>query len=362
MRDALDTWGRLDAVVNNAAAGSGTVPDEDMVRLTLGVHFVGTVNLVRSALPVFREQRYGRIVNTGSGSVLGIPHTGIYAAGKGAVMAFTKVLANELRQEREQQPDLDITVNVIMPVAQTPIMPRVPDEEFQALLDTAFAPERTSPLVAVFAHESCPVSGELVQTGGGRVARFVLATTEGWQAPDDMPTPGGDPRALGRGDGQPGPAGAGRQHDGPLRSPRHAPVRRGRHRAVGPHRTGPRGRPGPPKGLDRLGRLRDVIASVYRDDPRLAPLIGPGGPFEVEEVVLDGVPLRVFVRAPRTILDTFDMGIAHADLVHLVHDDERITFADVRAPRSPSPSSCARPSGCNAATGSPSPCATSPSS
>jgi NAD(P)-dependent dehydrogenase (short-subunit alcohol dehydrogenase family) len=187
VRDALDTWGRLDAIVNNAAAGGGTVPDEDMVRLTLGVHFVGTVNLVRSALPVFREQRYGRIVNTGSGSVLGIPHTGIYAAGKGAVMAFSKVLANELRHE----PDVDITVNVIMPVAQTPIMPRVPDEEFQALLDHAFAPARTSPLVAVFAHESCPVSGELVQTGGGRVARFVLATTEGWQAPDDSPSPEG---------------------------------------------------------------------------------------------------------------------------------------------------------------------------
>jgi acyl-CoA synthetase (AMP-forming)/AMP-acid ligase II len=74
-----------------------------------------------------------------------------------------------------------------------------------------------------------------------------------------------------------------------------------------------------------------VIAPVYRDDPRLEPLIGPGGQFEVEEVVLDGVPLRVFVRAPRTILDTFTMGAAHGDLVHLVHDDERLTFADVHA-------------------------------
>jgi acyl-CoA synthetase (AMP-forming)/AMP-acid ligase II len=73
-----------------------------------------------------------------------------------------------------------------------------------------------------------------------------------------------------------------------------------------------------------------VLAPVYADDPRLEPLIGPGGPFEVEEVVLDGVPRRVFVRAPRTILDTFAMGAAHADLVHLVHDDERLTFADVR--------------------------------
>ena len=74
-----------------------------------------------------------------------------------------------------------------------------------------------------------------------------------------------------------------------------------------------------------------MIAPVYRDDPRLAPLIGPGGPFEVEEIVLDGVPLRVFVRAPRTIIDTFDMGMQHADLDHLVHEDERLTFADVRA-------------------------------
>src|SRR5262245_53720300 len=74
-----------------------------------------------------------------------------------------------------------------------------------------------------------------------------------------------------------------------------------------------------------------MIAAVYADDPRLEPLIGPGGTFEVEETVLDGVPLRVYVRAPRTILDTFAMGAAHADLVHLVHDDERLTYADVRA-------------------------------
>jgi NAD(P)-dependent dehydrogenase (short-subunit alcohol dehydrogenase family) len=187
--DALGAWGRLDVIINNAAAGGGTLPDEATVSLTLGVHLVGTVNMVRSAMPVFRRQNYGRIVNTGSGSVLGIPGTGIYAAGKGGVLAFSKVLANELKQVSSQDPELDIMVNVFMPVAQTPIMPRVPDEQFQALLDTAFDPARTSPLVAVLAHESCPASGEAIQTGGGRVARFVLATTEGWQAPDDVPTP-----------------------------------------------------------------------------------------------------------------------------------------------------------------------------
>src|SRR6478609_8216078 len=74
-----------------------------------------------------------------------------------------------------------------------------------------------------------------------------------------------------------------------------------------------------------------MIAAVYRDDPRLEPLIGSGGLFEIEETEREGVPLRVFVRAPRTIVDTFEMGAAHSDLVHLVHDDERLTFADVRA-------------------------------
>jgi len=184
--DALDTWGRLDVIVNNAAAGQvGALVDEADARFTIDVHYFGTQNLVRSAMPVFREQRYGRIVNTGSGSVLGIPHTGTYAAGKGAVLALSRVLANDLREEAA----LDVKVNVLMPAAQTPNFPRVPDERIQAILQHAFSPAQCSPLVAVLAHESCPVSGEALQIGGGRVARFVLATTEGWQGPDGGLTP-----------------------------------------------------------------------------------------------------------------------------------------------------------------------------
>jgi long-chain acyl-CoA synthetase len=72
------------------------------------------------------------------------------------------------------------------------------------------------------------------------------------------------------------------------------------------------------------------VAPVYRDDPRLRGLIGPGAPFEVENVILDGVPLRDFVRAPRTIVDVFRMGAAHEALDHVVYESERLTFADVR--------------------------------
>jgi acyl-CoA synthetase (AMP-forming)/AMP-acid ligase II len=72
------------------------------------------------------------------------------------------------------------------------------------------------------------------------------------------------------------------------------------------------------------------VAAVYRDDPRLAPLIGPGAPFEVEPAVVDGIEMRDFVRAPRTIVDVFAMGDGHGDLVHVVYESERWTHAEVR--------------------------------
>lgn len=189
VRAALDAWGRLDAVINNAAWGGGTLPDPEMVQGTIAVHLIGTINLIRSSMPTFRRQKYGRIVNTGSGSILGIPMTGVYAAGKGGVLAHTRVLANELAAERAANPELDIRVNLVMPAAQTPNMPRVPDERFQSMMDAAFAPEKVSPLVALLAHQACPVNGEAIQSGAGRQSRFILATTAGWQAPGDNPTP-----------------------------------------------------------------------------------------------------------------------------------------------------------------------------
>ena len=73
------------------------------------------------------------------------------------------------------------------------------------------------------------------------------------------------------------------------------------------------------------------LAPGYADDPRLESLIGPGGPFEVAPVVIDGIELRDFVRTPDTIVDLFRMGVAHEDLVHTVFGEERMTFREMRA-------------------------------
>src|SRR5262245_45539482 len=82
--------------------------------------------------------------------------------------------------------------------------------------------------------------------------------------------------------------------------------------------------------MDHSATASVGVASVYRDDPRLDALIGPGGLFEVEAVTVDGVALRDFVRAPRTIVDVFAMGEGHGELVHVVYDDERWTHAELR--------------------------------
>ena len=183
---ALDQWGALDVLVNNAGIGAGSLNDPEVTERVLGVHLTGTINLLRVALPLMKERGYGRIVNTSSGSVFGIPGTGDYAAGKGGVLAYTRVLANELKKTSA---GLDIKINAIMPVAQTPIMPVVPDKEFAAMMDTVFAPEKVSPLVALLGHEKCPCSGEVIVVGGGRAARVLMLTTAGYV--DENPTPEG---------------------------------------------------------------------------------------------------------------------------------------------------------------------------
>jgi len=187
VQDALDAWGRLDAVINNAASYGGALPDPETTDRILGVHLVGVINLVRSAMPVFKQQRYGRILNVGSGSMFGLPGVGIYAAGKGGVFGFTRSLAKDL----ERDLDADIKANLILPAAFQPGFFRVTDNALQDAIEKAFTPANISPVVALLVHEACPAQGEAIHVGGGRHARILLATTEGWQAPDDAPTPEG---------------------------------------------------------------------------------------------------------------------------------------------------------------------------
>ena len=55
------------------------------------------------------------------------------------------------------------------------------------------------------------------------------------------------------------------------------------------------------------------------------------GPFATNEIVVRGVPMRVFVAAPPTLRMLWQLTAAHADKTYIVYEDERLTYAEVHA-------------------------------
>ncbi|MCW4354532.1 SDR family oxidoreductase [Hoyosella sp. YIM 151337] len=97
---ALDRFGRIDVLVNNAGyslLGSVEELSDEAVRRNFDVNVMGVLAVQRAVLPVMREQRKGHVINLASisASVTG-PATGIYSATKAAVLMLTEALAAEL--------------------------------------------------------------------------------------------------------------------------------------------------------------------------------------------------------------------------------------------------------------------------
>jgi NAD(P)-dependent dehydrogenase (short-subunit alcohol dehydrogenase family) len=124
---ALERWGRLDVLVNNAATilykGILDTREEEWDRL-LAVNVRSVFLHCRAAIPVFRRAGGGAIVNTASISgVVGLAGQGAYAASKGAVVMLTRQLAVEFAPDR-------IRVNAVAPGAiDTPFLRRFVDAQ-----------------------------------------------------------------------------------------------------------------------------------------------------------------------------------------------------------------------------------------
>ena len=195
---ALDAWGRLDIVVNNAGiTGGGNFAEPESYQLVYATHLIGTVNVLRAAWPHFLERDYGHVVNTTSGSVFGAAGSGDYASAKGGVFAFSRNLA----QDHEHT---NIKVNAIMPMAYTRMTAAIPHPPTVEWLEKWFAPEKVAPFVAYLCHESVPCTGETFTVGGGRAAHVVFAHTHGLLRHRREPRV--VPRPLRRGDGRRRPA------------------------------------------------------------------------------------------------------------------------------------------------------------
>jgi NAD(P)-dependent dehydrogenase (short-subunit alcohol dehydrogenase family) len=171
---ALERFGRLDILINNAGVADQvtvTALDADSVTRNLAVNLRGSIELARLAWSPMTAQNYGRIVNTGSPTVLGSPVGIAYQASKAGLFGLTRSLALAGCER-------DIRVNQILPTAYTPMVVGNSDAATQELFQRRFRTDQVSPVVAVLAHESCPVSGRSYLVGGGRLAEVVLAVDE----------------------------------------------------------------------------------------------------------------------------------------------------------------------------------------
>lgn len=186
--DAIDAWGQIDIVVNNA----GVTPNGETIDQAsreewdrvVDVHLHGSVNVLRAAWPHMSAAGYGRIVNVSSSSALGMPFVLTYGTAKAALVGLTRILAVE------GEPS-GIRVNAVMPTAAT----RMTDSDFAPVYESMyqlragefverFPPEAVAPGVALLCHESVPCSGETFSIGGGRMARVFTGVTQGAHADD----------------------------------------------------------------------------------------------------------------------------------------------------------------------------------
>jgi len=106
---------RLDILVNNAGVYGpmGRIEDIDWAHWVeaIEINLLGLVSVTRAAMPKFRAQRYGKIINvSGGGATNPLPNISAYAAAKAGVVRFTESLALECKDD-------NIDVNSIAPGA-----------------------------------------------------------------------------------------------------------------------------------------------------------------------------------------------------------------------------------------------------
>ncbi len=179
---ALDSFGRVDVVVNNAGIlrdkSFHKMTDEDW-DLVYNVHLKGAYKVSRAAFPHMREQGYGRFVMTTSAAgIYGNFGQANYSACKLALHGLSQTIAIEGRNKGVQS-------NTIAPIAASRLMGTVMDEEAMKLLQ----PEVVSPLVAWLCHEDCTSTGDLFEVGAGWISRVRWERSQGAYFPPSGFTP-----------------------------------------------------------------------------------------------------------------------------------------------------------------------------
>ena len=183
---ALSAFGRIDGLVNNAGAPEAKSLHKQTLaelRAVFDINYFGTVS---ATLPIYRRMRdqgVGRIVITTSAAGLhGVHGMAAYSSSKAALIGLMRVIALEGASK-------GVHANAVAPYALTGMTEAYVTDE----VGSAMPPEYVAPVVSWLMSEACPLNGETLVAGAGKVRRAVRIEGPGVQfqppgevSPDDL--------------------------------------------------------------------------------------------------------------------------------------------------------------------------------
>lgn len=186
---AVDAFGRIDAVVNNA----GNLRDvlfhkmtEDDFDAVIGVHLKGTFNVSRAAAPFFKDQASGAYIHmTSTSGLVGNFGQANYSAAKLGITALSKSIALDMQR-------FNVRSNAVAPFAWTRMVSSIPNEtpEQQKRVEglKKLVPEKIAPFVVALASDAgAAVTGQIFGVRNNEIYLFsqprpirTAHTAEGW--------------------------------------------------------------------------------------------------------------------------------------------------------------------------------------
>jgi NAD(P)-dependent dehydrogenase (short-subunit alcohol dehydrogenase family) len=174
VKTALDAFGRVDVVVNNA----GILRDRMIFNMTeeewdavINTHLKGTFAVTRAAAPLMREQRWGRVINmTSTSGLIGNVGQANYAAAKLGIFGLTKATALDMAR-------YNVTANCISPFAWTRMIGTIPTEtetqKARVEKIKKLSPAHIAPVAAFLASDAAKdITGQVFGVRGKEIMLF----------------------------------------------------------------------------------------------------------------------------------------------------------------------------------------------
>src|SRR6266705_583843 len=174
VRTAVDAFGRIDIVVNNA----GILRDRMIFNMTeeewdavIDTHLKGSFAVTRAAAPLMREQKWGRFINmTSTSGLVGNVGQANYAAAKLGIVGLTKVTALDMAR-------YNVTANCISPFAWTRMIGTIPTEteaqKARVEKIKQLSPAHIAPMAAFLASDAAKdITGQVFGVRGKEIMLF----------------------------------------------------------------------------------------------------------------------------------------------------------------------------------------------